>query len=60
MTSCCPQNARNAHCDCAPCRKCATTKRRDAVKRMFGRLLSVLALVVVGSIGAVIGRLVSL
>jgi hypothetical protein len=39
---------------------CATNKRRDAVKRMFGRLLSVLALVVIGSIGVVIGKWVHL
>jgi hypothetical protein len=60
MTPCCPQNARGYHCDCNPCRVCATNKRRDAVKRMFGRLLSVLALVVIGSIGVVIGKWVHL
>ena len=54
---CCPQNARGAHCDCIPCRACVEGKRRDAIKRMVKRLLSVLALVVIGSIGVVIGKL---
>jgi len=60
MTPCCSMNARGAHCDCIPCRACVTGKRRDAIKRAVKRLLSVLALVVVGSIGVVIGKWVHL
>ena len=60
MTPCCNMNAIGAHCDCHPCRVCVEGKRRDAIKRAVRRVLSLLALVVVGSIGVVIGKWVSL
>lgn len=58
---CCSMNARGAHCDSDhPCGACEATKRQVALERMVRRVLSLLALVVLGSIGVVIGKWVHL